>query len=174
MSFIRGDLIPFKFSFIFSPKSHLRLGHSPSLDAFLRPRKDTSRQATPETMAVSTADKSKPYIPLAGLARDGWSKDGKASATCYCGAVQLAFVSQTLHHNPAYPSLIRYCAPVNSHLKATASSTHSSATAPTAAKSQRPCSQATSPSKTHTSSTCAEGIVSRPIASRRRCARARP
>lgn len=42
-------------------------------------------------MAVSTADKSKPYIPLASLANDGWSKDGKATATCFCGAVQLAF-----------------------------------------------------------------------------------
>ncbi|KAK0621823.1 Mss4-like protein [Bombardia bombarda] len=39
--------------------------------------------------SVSTADKSKPYIPLAGLAKDGFSKDGKASATCFCGAVQL-------------------------------------------------------------------------------------
>lgn len=45
-------------------------------------------------MAVSTADKSKPYIPLASLANDGWSKDGKATATCFCGAVQLAFVSE--------------------------------------------------------------------------------
>ncbi|KAH7075060.1 Mss4-like protein [Paraphoma chrysanthemicola] len=32
-----------------------------------------------------------PYIPLAGLASDGWSKDDEATATCYCGAVQLAF-----------------------------------------------------------------------------------
>lgn len=38
-------------------------------------------------------DKSKPYFPLAGSANDGWSKDNKATATCYCGAVQLAFVS---------------------------------------------------------------------------------
>lgn len=43
-------------------------------------------------MAV-TADKSKPYIPLAGLADDGWSKEDEATATCFCGAVQLAFVS---------------------------------------------------------------------------------
>lgn len=50
-------------------------------------------QATPETMGVSTADKYKPYIPLAGLVKDGWSKEGKASASCYCGAVQLVFVS---------------------------------------------------------------------------------
>ncbi|KAM7192175.1 glutathione-dependent formaldehyde-activating gfa protein [Rhypophila sp. PSN 637] len=34
-----------------------------------------------------------PYFPLAGLARDGWSKDGKATATCFCGAVQLGVVS---------------------------------------------------------------------------------
>jgi len=44
-------------------------------------------------MAVSTADKYKPYIPLAGLANDGWSRNGKATASCYCGAVQLVFVS---------------------------------------------------------------------------------
>ncbi|CAP60287.1 uncharacterized protein PODANS_1_5930 [Podospora anserina S mat+] len=40
-------------------------------------------------MASGTADKSKPYVPLAGLAGDGWYKDGKATATCYCGTVQL-------------------------------------------------------------------------------------
>ncbi|KAJ5158029.1 uncharacterized protein N7500_007680 [Penicillium coprophilum] len=39
-------------------------------------------------------DKSKPYIPLAGGADDGWSKDGEATATCYCGAIQLAFPTQ--------------------------------------------------------------------------------
>jgi hypothetical protein len=44
-------------------------------------------------MAVTIADKSKPYIPLAGLANDGWSKEEEATATCFCGAVQLAFVS---------------------------------------------------------------------------------
>ncbi|KAJ7274896.1 Mss4-like protein, partial [Mycena rebaudengoi] len=40
-----------------------------------------------------TNDKSQPYmyIPLAGGADDGWSKDNEATATCFCGAVQLAF-----------------------------------------------------------------------------------
>jgi hypothetical protein len=28
-----------------------------------------------------TIDKSKPYIPLAGVATDGWSKDDSATAT---------------------------------------------------------------------------------------------
>jgi hypothetical protein len=37
-------------------------------------------------------DKSKSYIPLAGGAQDGWTKEDEATATCYCGAVQLAFV----------------------------------------------------------------------------------
>ncbi|KAJ6597665.1 Mss4-like protein [Mycena vulgaris] len=41
--------------------------------------------------SVSTADKSKPYIPLAGIANDGWSTEDEATATCYCGAVQLKF-----------------------------------------------------------------------------------
>ncbi|KAH8814783.1 Mss4-like protein, partial [Flagelloscypha sp. PMI_526] len=36
-------------------------------------------------------DKSKPYFPLAGLSNDGYSRPEEATATCYCGAVQLAF-----------------------------------------------------------------------------------
>ena len=38
-------------------------------------------------------NKSESYIPLASRARDGWSKEDEATATCFCGAVQLAFVS---------------------------------------------------------------------------------
>jgi len=44
--------------------------------------------------SLTTADKSKPYLPLAGLANDGYNKDGEATATCYCGKVQLAFVCE--------------------------------------------------------------------------------
>ncbi|KAF2233264.1 hypothetical protein EV356DRAFT_503856 [Viridothelium virens] len=44
-------------------------------------------------MAEST-DKSKPYFPLAGGASDGWTKEDEATATCFCGAVQLAFPTQ--------------------------------------------------------------------------------
>jgi len=44
-------------------------------------------------MAIPT-DKSKPYFPLAGRASDGWTKEDSATATCYCGAVQLAFPTQ--------------------------------------------------------------------------------
>ena len=43
--------------------------------------------------SVRDSDKSKPYIPCAGVSSDGWSKDNEATATCFCGAVQLAFVS---------------------------------------------------------------------------------
>ncbi|KAH6621985.1 Mss4-like protein [Boeremia exigua] len=52
-----------------------------------------SEQATPQTAAacVRDSDKSKPYIPRAGVATDGWSNDEEATATCYCGAVQLSF-----------------------------------------------------------------------------------
>lgn len=32
-----------------------------------------------------------PYMPLGG---DGYSNDKEATATCFCGAVQLAFVRQ--------------------------------------------------------------------------------
>jgi hypothetical protein len=46
---------------------------------------------------AAARDNSKPYIPVAGCAGDGWSKEGQATATCYCGAVQLAFVSAPKH-----------------------------------------------------------------------------
>lgn len=50
---------------------------------------------TIQTMSgLSTADKSKPYIPLTGLAKDGWSTETEATATCFCGAVQLKVVSR--------------------------------------------------------------------------------
>ncbi|MCJ1454415.1 hypothetical protein MMC28_004768 [Mycoblastus sanguinarius] len=45
-------------------------------------------------MAAAAADHSKSYIPLAGGADDGWSKEDEATATCFCGAVQLAFPTQ--------------------------------------------------------------------------------
>ncbi|CAI7600761.1 unnamed protein product [Penicillium viridicatum] len=41
-----------------------------------------------------STDKSKPYIPLAGGANDGWSEEQQATATCYCGAIQLAFPTE--------------------------------------------------------------------------------
>ena len=43
---------------------------------------------------AGTADRTKPYFPLAGGADDGWSKEDTATATCFCGAVQLAFPLQ--------------------------------------------------------------------------------
>ncbi|KAJ6598887.1 Mss4-like protein, partial [Mycena vulgaris] len=43
---------------------------------------------------AAAADKSKPYIPLAGSADDGWSNEDEATATCFCGAVQLAFPTE--------------------------------------------------------------------------------
>jgi len=50
---------------------------------------------TPTTTAV---DKSKPYFPVAGLAHDGWSNEDEATATCFCGAVQLSFPT----HGPGF------------------------------------------------------------------------
>ena len=41
-------------------------------------------------------DNSKPWFPLAGEVTDGFSKEGEATATCLCGAVQLSFVSLAL------------------------------------------------------------------------------
>ncbi|KAJ7165406.1 Mss4-like protein [Mycena filopes] len=46
------------------------------------------------TSSAAAADKSKPYIPLASGANDGWSNDSKATATCYCGTVQLKFPTE--------------------------------------------------------------------------------
>ncbi|KAI5478492.1 hypothetical protein MNV49_005020 [Pseudohyphozyma bogoriensis] len=43
------------------------------------------------TSPNTPVDKTKPYFPLANLSQDGWSNDKKASATCFCGQVQLAF-----------------------------------------------------------------------------------
>ncbi|OJJ06573.1 hypothetical protein ASPVEDRAFT_140474 [Aspergillus versicolor CBS 583.65] len=43
---------------------------------------------------MTTHDSNKPYIPLAGLADDGWSEGGRATATCYCGTVQLSFPTE--------------------------------------------------------------------------------
>ncbi|KAJ4148137.1 hypothetical protein LMH87_002621 [Akanthomyces muscarius] len=43
---------------------------------------------------ATRADKSTPFFPLAGGASDGYSKDGEATATCFCGAVQLAFPTE--------------------------------------------------------------------------------
>ena len=36
---------------------------------------------------------------MTGVANDGWTKETEATATCFCGAVQLAFVS----HPPLFP-----------------------------------------------------------------------
>ncbi|RYN32098.1 hypothetical protein AA0112_g6287 [Alternaria arborescens] len=41
--------------------------------------------------SVRSPDKSVPYFPLAGQAKDGYSNAEEATATCYCGTVQLAF-----------------------------------------------------------------------------------
>ena len=97
---------------------------------------------------ATSANKSTPYIPLAGGADDGWSKEDYATATCYCGAVQLEFVSVTLAD-----LIIRLH--ISNHInhsqpKAPASSTRLSATAPTAAKSPHQCSRLTLLSTTNT------------------------
>lgn len=43
---------------------------------------------------MAHVNKSEPYFPLAGGANDGFSREYEATATCFCGAVQLAFVSK--------------------------------------------------------------------------------
>ena len=41
----------------------------------------------------AAADKTKPYVANNSVAEDRGNHDGNATATCMCGAVQLAFVS---------------------------------------------------------------------------------
>jgi hypothetical protein len=87
---------------------------------------------------------NKPYLPISGLANDGWSTETEATATCFCGAVQLAFVNHPLSSTlPPFilqasisrRSLMLSC----SQHKVQVSMTSSSATAPTVAKSLRQC-----------------------------------
>ncbi|EGU87336.1 hypothetical protein FOXB_02095 [Fusarium oxysporum f. sp. conglutinans Fo5176] len=40
-------------------------------------------------MATEQSHKAEKFFPRAGLAQDGWSTKEEATATCYCGAVQL-------------------------------------------------------------------------------------
>ncbi|PSK33634.1 hypothetical protein B9Z65_7521 [Elsinoe australis] len=47
-------------------------------------------------MSLRSADKSKPYLPLSGGTNDGHSTPTSATATCFCGAVQLAFNPSTV------------------------------------------------------------------------------
>ncbi|KAK1494979.1 hypothetical protein CABS01_11207 [Colletotrichum abscissum] len=45
--------------------------------------------------SIARDDKTSPsFIPLAGVAQDGWSTENEATATCLCGAVQLSFPTQ--------------------------------------------------------------------------------
>ncbi|KAH6624165.1 Mss4-like protein [Chaetomium sp. MPI-SDFR-AT-0129] len=43
---------------------------------------------------ANSADKTKPYFHPTGLVTDGYSRDGEATATCFCGKVQLAFPTE--------------------------------------------------------------------------------
>lgn len=60
-------------------------------------------------------DLSKPYIPVVGHAADGYSKENEATATCFCGTVQLAFVRPLTTQPYIYirrtPRLILPCPP---------------------------------------------------------------
>jgi hypothetical protein len=51
----------------------------------------------PEKGIEMDIDRGKPYFPLAGARQDGWSDENRATATCFCGAVQLSFVSIYCH-----------------------------------------------------------------------------
>merc|ERR1712137_443455 len=61
-------------------------GSSPTLPAIA-----TTLPIAIAMSSVRSSDKSVPYFPLAGQAKDGYSNAEEATATCYCGTVQLAF-----------------------------------------------------------------------------------
>ncbi|KAJ8099560.1 hypothetical protein POJ06DRAFT_112679 [Lipomyces tetrasporus] len=68
---------------------------SRGLHSMMNPSTTSRLTAIQKHTTMAAADKSKPpYIPLAGCADDGWSKEDEATATCFCGAVQLAFSTQ--------------------------------------------------------------------------------
>jgi hypothetical protein len=52
------------------------------------------------------AEMGKPYFPLAGASHDGWSEEDRATATCFCGAVQLSFVCTHHAYDPRSASNI--------------------------------------------------------------------
>ncbi|KAK0377590.1 hypothetical protein CLIM01_05069 [Colletotrichum limetticola] len=53
--------------------------------------------------SIARDDKTSPsFIPLAGVAQDGWSTENEATATCLCGAVQLSFKHRT--NSPYQPT----------------------------------------------------------------------
>ena len=43
---------------------------------------------------MSKEDMSKPWLPLSGLAEDGYTKEDRATATCFCGVVQIEFPTE--------------------------------------------------------------------------------
>ncbi|KAL2841830.1 Mss4-like protein [Aspergillus pseudodeflectus] len=47
--------------------------------------------ATTSSSSASETTKPNSYFPLAGASHDGWTREGRATATCFCGAVQLSF-----------------------------------------------------------------------------------
>lgn len=47
-------------------------------------------------MASELSYEVEAFFPRAGVAQDGWSIKEEATAICYCGAVQLVFVSSLL------------------------------------------------------------------------------
>lgn len=51
---------------------------------------------------AAPADQLRTNFPVAGETNDGWSSETEATATCYCGAVQLVFVRIFYGRSPAH------------------------------------------------------------------------
>jgi hypothetical protein len=54
------------------------------------------------TTVQNKENPGKGFFPLAGVAMDGWSTETEATATCFCGAVQLSFVCRPYRSSVAH------------------------------------------------------------------------
>lgn len=70
---------------------HIPLPHLRGLSAPITPNPLPLSSNKTAKMSKQAQDLSQPYLPKSGLASDGRSSKDEASATCFCGSVQLAF-----------------------------------------------------------------------------------
>ncbi|KAL6856572.1 Mss4-like protein [Trichoderma novae-zelandiae] len=68
--------------------------HSSKPQTLARYPKPKANATQPTALFNMPGNVSSQDLPLSGVARDGWSTDTEATATCFCGAVQLAFPTE--------------------------------------------------------------------------------
>lgn len=70
------------------------LGSSSSVQGFSRPKIPVAFCGIGKTLLDDMSSFDKRGFPVVNLSHDGWSNEDEATATCFCGAVQLVLVSQ--------------------------------------------------------------------------------